>query len=192
VASKFLRQIPDYVELIIIPGNHDACRNALPQPAIPREYAEPIYEAREVHSLGNPSTISLHGVELLIYHGRSLDDVIANTPKSSFNAPEKAMKLLLQCRHLAPIYGQRTPIAAQPHDSLVIDRVPDIFHAGHVHVQAHSRYRGVLIVNSGAWQRQTEYQSKLGLEPTPGIIPVVNLQTLQVTTLNFVTKEYLT
>jgi DNA polymerase II small subunit len=99
------------------------------------------------------------------------------------------MKLLLQCRHLAPIYGQRTPIAAEPRDFLVIDRVPDIFHAGHVHVQAHEKYRGVLIVNSGAWQKQTEYQSKMGLEPTPGIIPVVNLQTLQVMTLNFTTKE---
>ncbi len=189
MASKLLEQIPHYVELIIIPGNHDASRGSLPQPAIPRDYAEPIYESRRVKSLGNPSTISLHGVELLLYHGRSLDDVIVNTPSSSFRAPEKAMKLLLQGRHLAPIYGQRTPIAAEPRDLLVIDRVPDVFHAGHVHVQAHDRYRGTLIVNSGAWQRQTEYQSKLGLEPTPGIIPVVNLQTLQVTTLSFTTEE---
>jgi DNA polymerase II small subunit len=189
MASKLLEQIPDYIEVIIIPGNHDACRSALPQPAIPQEYAEPIYEARKVHSLGNPSTISLHGIELLLYHGRSLDDVIVNTPSASFKTPEKAMKLLLQCRHLAPIYGQRTPIAAEPRDFLVIDRVPDIFHTGHVHVQAHDKYRGLLIVNSGAWQKQTEYQSKMGLEPTPGVIPVVNLQTLQVTTLSFTSNE---
>ncbi len=189
MAAKLLEQIPDYIELIIIPGNHDASRSALPQPAVPREYAEPIYEARKVHSLGNPSSISLHGIELLLYHGRSLDDVIVNTSTTSFKTPEKAMKLLLQCRHLAPIYGQRTHIAAEPRDFLVIDRVPDVFHAGHVHVQAHDKYRGVLIVNSGAWQKQTEYQSKMGLEPTPGIIPVVNLQTLQVATLNFTTKE---
>jgi len=187
--SKFLEQIPDYIELIIIPGNHDASRKALPQPAIPKDYAEPIYEARGVHSLGNPCTVSLHGVELLLYHGRSLDDVIANVPNTSFKTPERAMKLLLQSRHLAPIYGQRTPIAPGKRDFLVIERVPDIFHAGHVHVQAHDRHRGLLIVNSGAWQKQTEYQSKMGLEPTPGIIPIVNLQTLQVTTLSFTTKE---
>jgi len=187
--SKFLEQIPDYIELIITPGNHDASRKALPQPAIPKDYAEPIYEARAVHSLGNPCSISLHGVELLLYHGRSLDDVIANSPNTSFKAPEKAMKLLLQSRHLAPIYGQRTPIAPGKRDFLVIERVPDIFHAGHVHVQAHDRYRGVLIVNSGAWQRKTDYQGKMGLEPTPGIIPVVNLQTLQVTTLSFAAGE---
>jgi len=183
--SKFLEQIPDYIELIVIPGNHDASRKALPQPAIPKDYAEPIYEARAVHSLGNPCSISLHNVELLLYHGRSLDDVIANAPDPSFKTPEKAMKLLLQGRHLAPIYGQRTPIAPGKRDFLVIERVPDIFHAGHIHIQAHDRYRGVLIVNSGAWQGQTEYMSKMGLVPTPGIIPVVDLHTLQVTTLSF-------
>jgi len=106
-------------------------------------------------------------------------------PKASFESPEKAMQLLLRGRHLAPIYGQRTPIAPGKRDFLVIERVPDIFHAGHVHVQGHGKYRGVLVVNSGAWQERTEYMSRLGLKPTPGIIPVVNLQTMQLTTLDF-------
>jgi DNA polymerase II small subunit len=184
-ASKFIEQIPDYIDVIIQPGNHDASRKALPQPAIPKEYAEPIYDARMVYSVGNPCSVSLHGVDHLVYHGRSLDDIIANVPSMSFRTPEKAMKLMLQCRHLAPIYGQRTPIAPGKHDLLVVDRVPDVFHAGHVHVEAHTRHRGVLIVNSGAWQEATAYQRMMGLEPTPGIIPVVNLQTLQVTKLDF-------
>ena len=183
--SKFLEQIPDYIELVIQPGNHDASRKAMPQPALPKEYAEPLYEARNMYSLGNPCTVSLHGVELLMYHGRSLDDVVANTPNAGFNSPEAAMKLLLRGRHLAPIYGQRTPIAPGKRDFLVIERVPDIFHAGHVHVLGYDRYRGVLVANSGAWQKQTEYMSRLGLTPTPAVIPVVDLQTLQVTTLDF-------
>jgi DNA polymerase II small subunit len=184
-ASRYLEQIPDYIKLIIIPGNHDASRKALPQPALPKDFAESVYEVREVQSLGNPSSISLHGVELLTYHGRSLDDVIANTPGASFGEPEKAMEILLRSRHLAPIYGQRTPIAPSKRDYLVVERVPDIFHTGHIHVVGHDRYRGVLMVNSGAWQGQTEYMSKLGLKPNPGVAPIVNLQTLQVTTLSF-------
>ena len=185
LASKFIEQIPDYIELIVIPGNHDAFRKALPQPAIPKEYAESIYEARKVHSLGNPCTISLHDVELLVYHGRSLDDIIATAPNQSFKEPEKAMKLLLQCRHLAPIYGQKTPISPENRDFMVIERIPDIFHTGHIHVERHETYRGVLLVNSGAWQGQTVFQKKMGLEPTPGIVPIVDLQTLQVFTVNF-------
>jgi DNA polymerase II small subunit len=183
--AKLIEQIPDHIELIIIPGNHDAARKALPQPAIPRNYAEPLYEARRMYSLGNPCTVSLHEVELLLYHGRSLDDVAAVAPNVSFQTPDKAMKLLLQSRHLAPIYGERTPIAPENRDFTVIERVPDIFHAGHVHVLKCDVYRGILIVNSGAWQGQTEYQKKMGLVPTPGIVPIVNLQTLQVATINF-------
>jgi len=183
--AKFVEQIPDYIEVIVIPGNHDASRKALPQPALPKDYAEPLYGARKIISLGNPSTVQLHGVELLLYHGRSLDDIIATAPNMSFDVPEKAMRLLLQSRHLAPIYGNRTPIAPEKRDFMVIENPPDIFHAGHIHVLAHENYRGTLIINSGAWQGQTEYQKKLRLNPTSGIAPIVNLQTLDVMTIKF-------
>ncbi len=183
--SKFVERIPDYIELIVIPGNHDASRKALPQPAIPQEYGEPLYEARKIHSLGNPCTVHLHQVELLLYHGRSLDDIVASVPNMSFHMPEKAMRLLLQSRHVAPIYGERTLIAPEKRDLLVIENPPDIFHAGHVHVVGREAYRGSLVVNSGAWQNQTEFQKKMGLTPTPAIAPIVDLQTLQVTTINF-------
>lgn len=186
--TKFIEQVPDYIDLIIIPGNHDASRRALPQPAIPRSYAEPLYEARKIYSLGNPCSVSLHAVELLLYHGRSLDDVAAVAPNVSFQTPDKSMKLLLQSRHLAPIYGERTPIAPEKRDFTVIERVPDIFHAGHVHVMKCDTYRGTLMVNSGAWQGQTEYQKNMGLVPTPGIAPIVNLQTMQVSAFNFATS----
>ena len=184
-AAKLLEQIPKHIETIIIPGNHDASRKALPQPAIPKEYADPLHEARKIHSLGSPSSVSLHGVELLLFHGRSLDDIAAVAPNVSFDTPDKSMKILLQSRHLAPIYGERTPIAPEKRDFMVIERMPDIFHAGHVHVLKCNQYRGTLIVNSGAWQKQTGFQQKMGLTPTPGILPIVNLQTLKISTIDF-------
>jgi len=189
VVSRYLEHIPDYIELIVIPGNHDASRKALPQPAIPKDYAEPVYEARQIHSLGNPCAVSLHDVEILLYHGRSIDDVVAVVPGMSHSTPDKAMRLFLQCRHLAPIYGQRTPIAPEKRDFMVVERVPDVFHAGHVHVLKCDSYRGTQIVNSGAWQEQTEYMRRLGFVPVPGIVPVVNLQTLQVNTVDFTAHE---
>ncbi len=185
LAAKFIEQIPDYVEVIIIPGNHDASRKALPQPAIPKNYAEPLHETRSILSLGNPATLSLHGVEFLVYHGRSLDDVLATAADMNFHSPERAMRILLQSRHLAPTYGQRTSIAPEKRDFLVVERIPDVFHAGHVHVMKYESYRGTLMANSGAWQRQTNYQRNMGLEPTPGIFPVVNLQTLNVVSMDF-------
>lgn len=185
VAAKLIDQIPDYIKVIIIPGNHDAARQALPQPAISKKYAEPIHLVQKVTMLGNPARIQLHGVNILIYHGRSLEDVIGSAPNLSYGNPEKAMELLLKARHLAPIYGKRTPIAPEPHDHLVISEPPDIFHVGHVHVNGYATYRGTLLINSGAWQTLTDYQLKMGTEPTPGRVPIINLQTLELAEIDF-------
>lgn len=186
LAAKLIEQIPDYVEIIISPGNHDTPRKALPQPAISGEFLKTLQESKKVHSLGDPCLVSLHNVEVLMYHGRSLDDIIATIPGLDHEHPEKAMQLLLQGRHLAPFYGGKTLLSPESRDFLVIERVPDIFHAGHIHVVGHCNHRGVLIVNSGGWQEQTEYMQKLGLNPTPGKVPVVNLQTLATTVLSFI------
>ena len=183
LAAKHIEQIPDYIEVVIIPGNHDAPRKALPQPAISNTFLNTLQESRNVRSLGNPSLLSLHNVEVLLYHGRSLDDIVYTVP--GMGHPEKAMKLLLQSRHLAPVYGGKTMLSPENRDPLVIERIPDIFHAGHVHVLGYSNYRGVTVVNSGCWQEQTEYMQRLGLVPTPGKVPVINLQTLEVTVIPF-------
>jgi DNA polymerase II small subunit len=187
--AKYLEQIPEYVEVIIIPGNHDATRQALPQPSISREYGSPLYASGRFTMLSNPARVVLHGVELLLYHGRSLDDVISSVPGVSYRdlgtTAHRAMELLLKSRHLAPTYGQRTPLAPEPEDFLVIENPPDIFQCGHVHVVDYELYRGTLILNSGAWQNQTEYQRKMGLVPQPGVAPIVDLQTLQVFPMDF-------
>jgi DNA polymerase II small subunit len=184
-AIKYLEKIPDYIEIFISPGNHDASRKALPQPAIPEGYLTAIQGKQNIHSVGSPCLLSLHGVEVLIYHGISLNDIIGVVPGMDHDHPEKAMRLLMQSRHLAPMYGGKTMLSPENRDYLVIDRVPDIFHAGHIHVLGYCNYRGVLVVNSGGWQKQTDYMEKLGLVPTPGKVPVVNLQTLETTVLSF-------
>jgi len=186
LAAKYLEQIPEYIEVIIVPGNHDAPRKALPQPAISKDFLNLLQESRNLYSLGNPCYLSIHNVEVLLYHGRSLDDIISTVPGANHSSPEKAMKVLLQSRHLAPVYGEKTPLSPEERDFLVIDRVPDIFHAGHVHVLGYTNYRGVLLVNSGGWQEQTDYMQRLGLMPTPGKVPVINLQTLEVMVIPFV------
>ena len=184
-ASKMLECIPEHIEIIITPGNHDAPRKALPQPAISEALLGITQKDKRIHLHGDPSLISIHGVEVLMYHGRSLDDIIAAVPGMDYHHPEKAMKVLLQSRHLAPLYGGKTMLSAENRDALTIEHPPDIFHSGHIHVLGYCNHRGVLIVNSGGWQEQTDYMQKLGLMPTPGKVPVVNLQTLEVQVLSF-------
>lgn len=184
-AAKYVGMIPEHIETVVLPGNHDPVRQALPQPPIPKDFGEALYESRELISLGNPAEVTMHGVRLLLHHGRSLDDIIASVPNIDFTQPEKAMRLQLQCRHLASEYGNRTSIAPEKVDHLIVENIPDIFQSGHIHVVKYENYRGTQIINSGAWQAQTDYQRRVGLIPTPGILTAVNLQTLQVRLINF-------
>jgi DNA polymerase II small subunit len=179
-ATDLLAMVPKHIKMFVIPGNHDPGRRALPQPSIPRrDLADKLYSLENCAMLGNPAFVELNGVKVLMYHGQSLDDVIASTPGLSYSKPAEAMKVLLKARHLSPTYGERTPIAPEQEDMMVISEVPDILHSGHVHVVDIQNYRGTLIVNSGAWQAQTKFQQTMGVTPTPGIAVVVNLATLQ-------------
>ena len=67
-------------------------------------------------------------------------------------------------------------IAAEEEDNLVIQDIPDIVHSGHVHSNGQSIYRGVRILNSGAWQAQTTFQKMVGHVPTPCKLPILDLQ----------------
>ncbi|HET6808534.1 MAG TPA: DNA-directed DNA polymerase II small subunit [Nitrososphaera sp.] len=185
-AVQLLAKVPKHIKVLVIPGNHDLGRRALPQPAIPRKgLGEQFYGLENCMMLGNPAFVELNGVKVLMYHGQGLDDIIATTPGLSYSKPSEAMRVLLKARHLAPIYGERTPIAPEQEDMMVITEVPDIFHSGHVHVVDVQSYRGTLVVNSGAWQSQTKYQQTMGITPTPGLAVIVNLATLQPVVYDF-------
>lgn len=183
--AKLLERIPSHIQIVVAPGNHDAVRQALPQPAVAPDMADSLYRMENVRWVGDPAYVKLHGVTFLIYHGKSLDDVIATTPDLAYSRPTDAMKLLLRSRHLAPTYGKRTALSPELRDFMVVDPVPDVFHCGHVHAFGEMNYRGTLVVNSGTWQAQTSFQANMGLEPTPSIIPVVNLSDLSVIRRNF-------
>jgi DNA polymerase II small subunit len=190
MAAELLRQVPDWIQIVISPGNHDAVRQALPQPAVSVDLAESLYGMKNVRWVGDPAYIKLHGVTFLVYHGKSLDDVIATTPGLTYDNPTKAMKLLLRSRHLSPTYGKRTALSPELRDFMVIDQVPDVLHSGHVHAFGELSYRGTLLVNSGTWQGQTDFQSNMGLEPTPSIIPIIDLSTMGVLRRNFSAAGY--
>ena len=180
--GRFLERIPDYIEVIIAPGNHDAVRRAEPEPQLPRDICAPLYDLSNVHMVGNPARVKLHGVDTLVYHGDSMDSLISGIGTLSYSKPETAMIEYLKRRHLAPVYND---IAPETKDYMVIKDVPDIFHCGHVHANGYTIYRGVHVINSGTWQGQTKYQERQGHMPTPARLPVMNLENHEVTVLHF-------
>lgn len=174
LASEYLECIPDHIEIIISPGNHDATRRAEPQTKLDKDIAAPLFQLDNVSNIGNPALISINDKKILIYHGGSMNPMANNVSNLSNDQPDQIMRELVKKRHLNPIYGGY-PIIPEEEDLLVIEDIPDIIHSGHVHVYGDTRYRGILLINSATWQTQTDFQRRMNLNPTPSRFPVVDL-----------------
>ena len=181
--AKLLELLPDWVECIMLPGNHDAVRPAEPQPTFEKEIQQ---DYNTTTFVGNPCDFSLHGVRLLSYHGKSIDDFVAGLKTVTYADPVEAMRQMLRRRHLAPQWGGKTPLSPEPEDGLVINEVPDIFVTGHVHGHACVDFKGTTLVCSSTWQDQTSYQRMLGFQPKPCMLTIVNLQSHATTAIPFV------
>ncbi len=187
---NFIDAIPDYIHVFVQPGNHDAVQLSEPQPPLTTDLLKD-FKKDNVHFLSNPGYVTLNGIDVAAYHGRGLDSMINVVPGLSYAHPEKAMVELLKRRHFCPIYGNNvsTSIVPSKEDNLVMERIPDILHMGHVHKNGIANYHGVEIVNSGTWQSRTDYQIKQGHIPTPGILPIYEMKTRNFTSIDFMSEE---
>ena len=183
VFFDFMESIPDYIEVFVLPGNHDAVQRAEPQPAISKKLLGDFARAN-VHSVANPCYLNLHGVKVLSYHGGSLDSVIQNIQGCSYSNATSAMKEILKRRHLCSIYGN-TVTTPSKNDALVIDEAPDILHMGHIHKNGYDEYHGTALVNSGTWQARTSFQIKQGHIPTPALLSVYETKSAAVSHVDF-------
>jgi len=173
--SRLVNMIPKNIKIMMMPGNHDAVRLAEPQPALPKDITS-MFDPN-ILFVGNPCFLDIEGRTILAYHGRSMDDFVSNVRNLSYSAPDEIMKEMLRRRHVAPIYGERTALAPEQKDYLVIDRVPDIFVTGHVHACKVAEYRGIKLINASAWQSQTSFQRMHNQIPDPAKVPMISLGT---------------
>jgi len=181
--ANYLAELPDYIKIIMIPGNHDLVRNTEPQPPLPSDIQK-LFNGN-VEFLSNPTLFSIHNYKFLLYHGASLNDLVELIPGMSYEKIGPIMKYMLEMRHLGPSYGSKVPLAPLPRDFLAIDIVPDVFITGHVHAFTYENYRGIHIINASCWQAQTKYQKMMNFNPVPGKVALINFHTDQVRVLPF-------
>lgn len=196
-AARLFSRIPQHIVLIMCPGNHDAGRISEPQPPLSTTYAKAMYQLPNAVILGNPCIVNIHaseafpGFNVLLYHGYSFDDYgeivpsIKNSGKNISDRTPLIMKFLLQRRHLAPTHSSTLYIPDPEKDPLVLEHIPDFFIAGHIHKSNVSSYRGISIVSGSCFQAKTPFQEKMGHEPDPGRVPLINLQTRAVKIMRF-------
>ena len=191
--ADIFSRIKKDIKIIISPGNHDGVRLMEPQPVLDEKYAWPLYNLKNVILTGNPAFVNIgakkdfSGFDVLSYHGFSFPYYANNIPKlikSTINSPEKIMAYLLQKRHLAPAFSSVQTLPADE-DKLVIDKVPDIFVAGHIHKCALTYYNNILLVSNSGWEDATEYQKRFGNKPDFCKVSMFNLKTRVVKILDF-------
>jgi len=193
VFFDLIKKIPKYVKIVITPGNHDAMRLSEPQPPIPERFRKNLDDYDNVIFVSNPSYLEIsskkshEALTVLLYHGYSFDYYVANIPMLRFNggydAIDDLMKLLLKKRHLAPTHTSSLYIPGDDH--LVIDIIPDIFITGHVHKYKSAMYKNITLINGSCWEDKTTFQEKVGHEPEPSRVAVINLNTRKLKTINF-------
>lgn len=197
--TRYVQMIPSHIQVILIPGNHDAGRLQEPQLPIYQDFSESLYALPNVHILSNPCLVNIAktathpGFDVLLYHGYSLIYYATNIQPikdaGGMKAMQEVMKLYLKMRHLSPTHGCNTYVPDPEEDPMVIDRVPDFLVTGHVHDIAYANYKGVTVLNCGAWNDVSDEQIKRGLDPQPGKLPIVNLRTRELRIMNFYSEE---
>ena len=107
--AHYFEEIPDYITVVVSPGDHDAVRKALPGPAIPKEFAPKLYDMG-VKMVGSPAYVSLHDIVVLMFHGTSLIDMNMSIPGLKNEDPPATMKELIRARHLVPFLWKKDRI----------------------------------------------------------------------------------
>ena len=194
--ARLLSEIPQHIEIILAPGNHDAMRLSEPQPPLSScPYAGALQHLPNVTFVSNPGMVTIHaseefeGFKILLYHGYSFDYYVAKVPSlkeaGGYDNPCAIMQFLLSKRHLAPSHSSSLYLPEPDDDFLTIKEIPDIFLAGHVHRTGSAYYRGVLLLNSSCWQGMTSFQEKTGHNPSPAKVQIVDLQTRKISLIDF-------
>jgi DNA polymerase II small subunit len=193
---RLIKKVPLDKKIIICPGNHDLVHLAEPQPIFYPEYTQCLYDLPNMMVVSNPAMINIgktenfSGFNVLMYHGYSFDYYVANVESirnsGGYHRADLIMKFLLKRRHLAPAFKSTPYFPGHKEDPLLIKTIPDFFVTGHIHYSKVANYKGVTMISGSCWQAKTSFQEKLGHEPEPARVPVVNLKTREVKILKFV------
>ncbi len=193
--TRLIRQIPTDKQIIMCPGNHDVVHLAEPQPIFYTEFASDIFSLPNVTFVTNPAVINIgkkagfEGFNVLMYHGYSFDYYVANVESirtgGGYHRSDLIMKFLLKRRHLAPSFSSTPYHPSHTEDPLLIKKIPDIFITGHIHYCCVANYKGITMISGSCWQGKTTFQEKLGHEPEPARVPLINLKTREVKVLRF-------
>jgi DNA polymerase II small subunit len=192
--TELLNIIRKDIKIIMCPGQHDGVRVAEPQPIVEESWAEDLHKVENLTLVPNPALIEIYdGFKVLMYHGASMHSLIDEIEDIRFNykssSPVRIVKELLKRRHLAPTHGSVVYIPNEKEDPLVISQIPDIVATGDLHRPDIGVYNNIMMIASSCWQSITPFEEKVGNNPDPCKVPILNLKTRELKILDFSGEE---
>ena len=192
--AEFYAKIPKHIQIIQCAGQHDGVRVPEPQPPVGDDFGEALHNLPNMHIVSNPSFIEIggkegkEGIKVLMYHGASMHNIIGEIEElrlaNAHSSPAKVIKHLLLRRHLAPTHGATTYIPSD-NDPMLIKEIPDIITTGDLHRTDIDSYNNVLIIANSCWQSRTAFEEKVGNDPDPCKVPILNLKSREIRILDF-------
>jgi len=188
--AGMLKMIRKDVNIILCPGQHDAVRVAEPQPMLDRNYAAPMHEIQNLNLVSNPAIVEISdGINVLMYHGASIHSFVSDIEElrvsRAHETPTRIIKHMLKRRHLAPTHSSVVYVPNEAEDPLFIKKAPDIITTGEVHRADIDIYNNILMISSSCWQSTTPFEEKIGNNPIPCKVPMLNLKTREIKILDF-------
>jgi len=188
--TELLNMVRKDVKIIMCPGQHDGVRVAEPQPIVEESWAEDLHKVENLTLVSNPALIEIYdGFKVLMYHGASMHSLIDEIEDIRLNykssSPVRIVKELLKRRHLAPTHGSVVYIPNEKEDPLVIFQIPDIVATGDLHRPDIGIYNNIMMIASSCWQSITPFEEKVGNNPDPCKVPILNLKTRELKILDF-------
>jgi DNA polymerase II small subunit len=193
---EYFKLIPEYIRIIMCPGQHDSVRVPEPQPAIDEEFAKELTEMKNVFLVSNPALVEIDcsekkkGFKVLMYHGASMirtwiDEIEELRLGQAHMNPTKVVKFMLRHRHLSPTHSGNVYVPSEKEDMLIIKEVPDIVLTGDLHKADVDIYNNTLLIACSCWQSMTPFEEKVGNHPDPCKVPMLNLKTREIKILDF-------
>ena len=168
---------------------------AEPQSSFDETFAPSLFKIPNVTLVTNPAMVNIgktetfSGFDVLLYHGYSFDYYVASVDSirnnGGYHRADLIMKFLLKKRHLAPSFKSTPYFPGYKEDPLLIRKIPDFLISGHIHYSNVANYKGITTISGSCWQGTTMFQEKLGHQPEPARVPMVNLKTREIKVLKF-------
>jgi len=205
--GEILKEFDDSLNIILIPGNHDKFRvegnesyivpNTIssdnygkilePQPAFDEKIMNIMGNRSNFNFYPNPSNITIAGRRISLTHGSSFSSYInASVYGSHWYSTKEVCQATLQKLHHSPNFignpnykDVKNYNSSDVYDYMIIPQTPDVLITGHLHFHEMGEYQGTKTLTASTFQAQTPFQVSKDIDPNPGIVTAIDLDSLE-------------